>query len=58
MGLGANPVCAALPFVLEQLLGHAVVELSGINLQNDFDWRETMQSGRLYRDLGGVQVFD
>ena len=26
MGLGANPVCAALPFVLEQLLGHAVVE--------------------------------
>jgi uncharacterized protein len=58
MGLGANPVCAALPFVLEQLLGHAVVESSGINLQNDFDWRETMQSGRLIAISGGVQVFD
>ena len=58
MGLGANPVCAALPFVLEQLLGHAVVESSGINLQNDFDWRETMQSSRLIAISGGVQVFD
>ena len=58
MGLGANPVCAALPFVLEQLLGHAVVESSGINLQNDFDWRETMQSSRLIAISGGVQVFE
>ena len=58
MGLGANPVCAALPFVLEQLLAHAVVESSGINLQNDFDWRETMQSSRLIAISGGVQVFD
>src|SRR5580693_9052303 len=58
MGLGANPVCAALPFVLDQLLAHAVVESSGINLQNDFDWRETMQSNRLIAISGGVQVFD
>ena len=31
---------------------------SGINLQNDFDWRETMQSSRLIAISGGVQVFD
>jgi len=58
IALEANPVIATLPHVLDQLLAHAVVESSGISLQNDFDWRETMQHERLIPITGGVKVLD
>lgn len=46
----ANPICAALPSVLDRLLGHAIVEGppagsdSAVQIQT---WRETMNSSRL-----------
>jgi phage tail sheath protein FI len=43
----ANPVCAALPEVLNKLLAHAVVEGPGTNNQAIIAWRETMASKRL-----------
>ncbi len=55
---GANPVCASLPSVLNQLYGHAVVESAGISQMNDADWRETMQSDRIIAITGGVRVMD
>lgn len=54
----ANPICASLTPVLNQLLGHAVVESSGISRQDDIDWRETLQSQRLIPVSGGVKIFD
>ena len=56
--LGANPVCAALTPVLNGLVGHAVVESSGTSLQNDTDWRETIQSERIIALSGGVKILD
>lgn len=55
---GANPVCASLTGVLNQLLGHAIVESEGISRANDFDWRETFQSERLIPISGGCKVLD
>jgi phage tail sheath protein FI len=55
---GANPVCASLTSVLNQLLGHAIVESAGTSQQNDDDWRETMQSQRLIPISGGCRVLD
>ena len=55
---GANPVCASLTSVLNQLLGHAIVESSGTSQGNDDDWRETMQSQRLIPITGGCRVLD
>ena len=55
---GANPVCAALTPVLNQLMGHAIVESSGQSQQNDDDWRETMQSERIIPLSGGLRVQD
>lgn len=55
---GANPVCASLTGVLNQLIGHAVVESSGVSQDEDDDWRETMQSERLIAVSGGVRVQD
>jgi phage tail sheath protein FI len=43
----ANPVCAALPSVLNRLLAHAVVEGPGTNATAIKDWRETLSSDRL-----------
>jgi Bacteriophage tail sheath protein len=55
---GANPVCASLPAILNQLFGHAIVESSGINQELDGNWRETLQSERLIALSGGVRVMD
>jgi uncharacterized protein len=55
---GANPVCASLTSVLNQLIGQAIVESAGTSQQNDDDWRETMQSDRLIPISGGVRVLD
>jgi phage tail sheath protein FI len=55
---GGNPVCVALTAVLNQLLGHAVVESAGTSEQNDEDWRETMNSRRLIPISGGCKVQD
>ena len=33
--------------VCNQLMGHMIVESAGSSIQNDIDWRETMQSHRL-----------
>lgn len=56
--IGANPVCAALTGVLNQLLGHAVVESAGISEEDDDNWRETMNSKRLIPISGGCKVLD
>lgn len=43
----ANAVCAALPAVLSQLLGVAVVDGPATSLEDFIDWRETLSSERL-----------
>lgn len=43
----ANPVCAALPPVLDRLLAHAVVDGPATTLQAYTDWRETINSYRV-----------
>ena len=43
----ANPICAALPQVLNALLAHAVVGGPGLTAQDADDWRETLSSDRL-----------
>lgn len=53
-----NPVCAALPAVLNQLLGHAIVESSGISQVNDQTWRNTLNSQRLIPMSGGAKVIN
>ena len=46
-GSNANPVCAALPPILEKLLAHAVVDGPATDKQDALDWRETLSSSRL-----------
>lgn len=58
IALGANPVCAELTGVLDGLLGHAVVESSGVSYVGDLNWRSTMNSKRLIAVSGGVKVQD
>ncbi len=55
---GGNPVCVALPGVLNQLLGVAVVESAGTSQTDDENWRETISSKRLIPVSGGVRVQD
>lgn len=43
----ANPICAALPAVLNALLAHAIVDGPGTTKQDAIDWRETLSSPRL-----------
>ena len=43
----ANPVCAALPSILDRLLAHAVLDGPGTSRQAALDWRETIQSDRM-----------
>jgi phage tail sheath protein FI len=43
----ANPVCAALPSILDRLLAHAVVDGPATSRQAALDWRETIQSDRI-----------
>lgn len=54
----ANPICAALPPVLNQLLAHAIVESSGTSVVQTQAWRETLNSERLIPVNGGVKVLD
>ena len=56
--IGANPFCASITSVLNQMFGHAIVESSGASQQNDTDWRETMQSQRIIPISGGCRVMD
>jgi phage tail sheath protein FI len=58
VSLGANPVCASITPVLNQLMGHAVMESSGVSQQDDTDWREKFQSDRIIPISGGVRVLD
>jgi len=54
----ANPVVASMTSVLNQLLGHAIVESSGTSEQGDEDWRETINSQRIIPVSGGCKVID
>lgn len=54
----ANPICAALPGVLNQLLAHAIVESAGTSVLQTQAWRETLASERLIPVNGGVKVAD
>lgn len=54
----ANPICAAAPVVLDQLLAHAVVESTGSSVVASQQWRETINSQRLIPIHGGVKVAD
>jgi phage tail sheath protein FI len=58
ISLGANPVCASLTSVLNQLVAHAVVESSGQSQVNDDLWRSTLNSKRLIPVSGGCRVLD
>jgi len=55
---GANPIVAGATPICNQLLGVMIVESAGSSMQNDFDWRETMQSHRLIALSGGCRVMD
>jgi phage tail sheath protein FI len=56
--IGANPIVAGATSILNQLMGHMIVESAGSSMQNDIDWRETMQSQRLIPLSGGCRVLD
>ncbi len=55
---GANPIVATATPVCNQLMAHMIVESAGSSMQNDIDWRETMQSQRLIPLSGGCRVMD
>jgi phage tail sheath protein FI len=55
---GANPVVAGATSICNQLMGQMLVESAGSSMQNDLDWRETMQSHRLIPLSGGCRVMD
>ena len=55
---GANPVVASATTICNQLMGTMIVESAGSSMQNDLDWRETMQSHRLIPISGGCRVID
>lgn len=55
---GANPIVATLTPVLNQLLGHAIVESAGTSEIADENWRETINSQRIIPLSGGVKVLD
>jgi len=55
---GANPVVAGATAICNQLMGMMIVESAGSSMQNDLDWRETMQSHRLIPLSGGCRVMD
>jgi phage tail sheath protein FI len=55
---GANPVVASATSICNQLMGQMIVESAGSSMQNDLDWRETMQSHRLIPLSGGCRVMD
>jgi hypothetical protein len=58
IALGANPVCASLGGVLDNLIGHAVVESAGSSMISDQNWRTTLNHPRLIGVSGGCKVLD
>ena len=54
----ANPVCAALPSILDRLLAHAVVDGPATTKQAALDWRETIQSDRIIPVDPAVKVIN
>ncbi len=58
IALGANPVCATLTGVLDQLIGHAIVESAGTSQIADISWRSTMNSQRIIPLSGGCKIQD
>lgn len=52
----ANPVCAALPAILSQLLAHAVVSVDASTEAKAIDARETLASSRIIPIASGVKV--
>lgn len=58
IALGANPICATLTGVLDQLIGHAVVESAGTSQIGDVNWRSTMDSQRIIPLSGGCKIQD
>lgn len=54
----ANPVCAALPSILDRLLAHAVVDGPATTKQAALDWRETIQSDRIIPMDPAVRVLN
>ncbi|RRY08795.1 phage tail protein [Brucella anthropi] len=52
----ANPVCAALPSILNRILAHGVVDGPASTLQAFNDWRETLNSERLIPVETAVKV--
>jgi len=57
-GSTANPVAAALPAVLDQLLAHAVLDTPGTTKQATLDYLETLSSDRIIAVEPGVKVID
>jgi len=58
IGLGANPIAAELTPVLNQLIGHAVVETRGVSYVDDLNYRSTLNSQRIIVMSGGIKVID
>jgi phage tail sheath protein FI len=58
MALGANPVAATLTPVLDQLIGHAIVESAGTGYISDLNYRTTLDSQRIIVLSGGCKVID
>jgi len=58
IALGANPICATLTGVLDQLIGHAIVESAGTSQIGDVSWRSTMNSQRIIPLSGGCKIQD
>jgi len=54
----ANPICAALPSVLDRLLAHAVADGPATTKQAALDWRETIQSDRIIPLDPAIKVID
>jgi phage tail sheath protein FI len=54
----ANPVCSALPGVLNKLIGMAVIGGPANSKQAFIDWRETLQSERLIPVASTVKITD
>jgi phage tail sheath protein FI len=52
----ANPICTALPAMLDKILGVAVIDGPGTNRQDAVDWRETISSKRIIPVVPATKV--
>jgi phage tail sheath protein FI len=53
-----NPIVTMMPAILDQYLGHAIVESAGTSQQVDEDFRESINSMRIIPVVGGVKITD